>query len=300
MEAVCSSRDEVLVSTNLAVLIYWAGEFAGCLARLELETERAMARGQFARAARCWCFASSCQSALGRLGEARHSMEEARALAARVSRPIFNVLQSQENLAMVEGEGLEEVLSAYAPLTATVIPALAWALGFMHAASAVAAARLAQEQLALRHLSLVASWLERCPSWHVGFPILGCYAAETLWVLERLDQVALVEHAVLEKLIDPDFRAPMADGRLALARLCALQGRHDEAQKWLGEARRVLDEQGALPLLAIADYDESLMFVRRGGPRDAERARPLVEAARRQFEELGMTGWIRRADELTG
>lgn len=31
---------------------------------------------------------------------------------------------------------------------------------------------------------------------------------------------------------------------------------------------------------------------------DAERARPLLDAARRQFETIGMTGWIRRADDL--
>jgi hypothetical protein len=28
------------------------------------------------------------------------------------------------------------------------------------------------------------------------------------------------------------------------------------------------------------------------------RARPLLEAARGQFETIGMTGWIRRADAL--
>jgi hypothetical protein len=37
------------------------------------------------------------------------------------------------------------------------------------------------------------------------------------------------------------------------------------------------------------------MEARRGDP---ARARPLLEAARRQFESIGMTGWIRRADDL--
>lgn len=58
-------------------------------------------------------------------------------------------------------------------------------------------------------------------------------------------------------------------------------------------------EQGAPPLLAIADYDEALMLARRGGPRDADRARPLLSAAVRQFGQLGMTGWTRRAEELS-
>jgi hypothetical protein len=50
--------------------------------------------------------------------------------------------------------------------------------------------------------------------------------------------------------------------------------------------------------MAITDFDEALMFVRRGGPRDEERALSLLEAARQQFTELGMTGWQRRADEM--
>ncbi len=40
------------------------------------------------------------------------------------------------------------------------------------------------------------------------------------------------------------------------------------------------------------------MLVRRGGEGDSERARPLLEAALRQFREIGMTGWTRRAEEL--
>jgi hypothetical protein len=60
----------------------------------------------------------------------------------------------------------------------------------------------------------------------------------------------------------------------------------------------VLSGQGVLPLLAVCDHDEALMYARRAEPGDAVRAGPLVAAARRQFEDLGMIGWIRRADEL--
>jgi hypothetical protein len=60
----------------------------------------------------------------------------------------------------------------------------------------------------------------------------------------------------------------------------------------------VLAEQGARPLRAIVDHDEALMYIRRDAAGDADRAQPLLAAARQQFEELGMTGWIRRADEL--
>lgn len=97
-----------------------------------------------------------------------------------------------------------------------------------------------------------------------------------------------------------DFRTPGADGRHGLARICALTGRHEEAGQWFAEARRVLGEQGALPVLAICDLDEAVMFTRRGTPGDAELARPLLARARDQFESLAMTGWLRRADELLG
>jgi non-specific serine/threonine protein kinase len=90
----------------------------------------------------------------------------------------------------------------------------------------------------------------------------------------------------------------MVDGRLALARLCAVQGRFNEAAEWFAKARTVLDGQGMRPLRAIADYDEGLMYVRRDAVGDCEHARPLLEAALRQFRALGMPGWIRRAEHL--
>ena len=251
------------------------------------------------RAARCHAFIALTQCPLGHLEEARHGLEEAKALAARVGQPNFNVLQAQEILASAFDEGFEDLVALLTPLTTANIPALAWALGSMYAYLARASARLGQDQDALRYLGLLAPWLERAPAWSVGFATMACHAAEALWALERLDHAAVVEYAVREKVIEPDFRSPMIDGRLALARLCALQGRHEEVEKWLGEARRVLDEQGALPLLAICDFDEALMLARRGGPRDAERARPLLERARSQFTDLGMTGWIGRAEELS-
>lgn len=64
---------------------------------------------------------------------------------------------------------------------------------------------------------------------------------------------------------------------------------------------RALREKVAAPDFrsAITDFDEALMYVRRGGPGDINRARPLFEAAHRQFENLGMTGWIHQAEELS-
>jgi class 3 adenylate cyclase/tetratricopeptide (TPR) repeat protein len=298
MEAVFASRTEAAESSNLVVLFHWRGEYRDALPPLEAEAERALARGQLNRAARCFLFITCCQCALGRLEEARHSLDEARALVVRLGQPNFAAIQAEDVVVAATDEGLENLAAVVAPLLEAKVPALAWAFGFGHAYVARSCARLGRDETALRHLGLVVTWLERAPAWTTSFPIMACHAAEVLWVTGRLDHLDTIEAALRDKVVEPDFRCEMMDGRLALARLCALTGRHDEAASWFAHARRVLDEQGALPLLAIADYDEALMYVRRGQPGDLDRARPVLNAARRQFEEIGMTGWTRRADEL--
>ena len=69
----------------------------------------------------------------------------------------------------------------------------------------------------------------------------ACEVAETLWLLDRRDHLVVVERALRDKALPADFRFPMTDARLALARLCALDARHDEARRWFDAARDVLD-----------------------------------------------------------
>jgi hypothetical protein len=87
----------------------------------------------------------------------------------------------------------------------------------------------------------------------------------------------------------------MMDLRLSLARLCAIDARWEEASHWFGRARQALEDQGARPLRAIADFDHALMHARH---RRHASARPLLEAAAGQFQRIGMTGWLRRAEQL--
>lgn len=49
---------------------------------------------------------------------------------------------------------------------------------------------------------------------------------------------------------------------------------------------------------AIVDFDEALMYDRLGDQGDAGRRDESLDAPIRQFSELGMTGWQRRAKAL--
>jgi tetratricopeptide (TPR) repeat protein len=173
-----------------------------------------------------------------------------------------------------------------------------WALAAAQAAVARIFARLGQVDPAMSFLESVIVPIERAPATASNYVRLICDAAETLWLLQRLDHIDTIVANLRDKVIASDFRYTSFDGRLSLGRLSALQERFDEASRWFDEARRVLDEQGARPLRAITDYDEALMYARRDAPGDKELARPLLDAAVRGFEDIGMPGWLRRASEL--
>jgi hypothetical protein len=150
----------------------------------------------------------------------------------------------------------------------------------------------------LRALERVLPAIERATGWALTYTLLLYLVIDALWVLERTDHTEVLERNLREKTLDPDFRYPGTDARLALARLCALTGGFDEAREWFEKARHVLDDQGARPLRAITDFDEAWMEVRRGGAGDRQRALALLDAARGPFESIGMPGWLRRAEEL--
>lgn len=237
-----------------------------------------------------------CLIALGRLDEAPACIDEACALFSRAGGSMFIALHAKEQLSQALDDNWDEVDAAFAPFGAgPVVPANAWALGVIHAVVGRIDARQGRPEQAMGRLELLVPWLERAPGWTVHFPAMASYAADILCFLDRHDHVPAVERALREKVIGPDFRDTMVDGRLAMARLCAHEGRHEEARHRFTEARVVLREQGARPLLAITDYDEAVMEAERG---DAGRARALLDDAHREFEAMGMSGWLRRAGDL--
>ena len=295
MEAVYDTREEALQSPNLTVLTYWAGDYRRALSGYETETAQAERAGRWARAARGWSYITALRAALGDIEGALASVKQAETLAARLGRLVPQLFGAKDALTHALDTGWEELASAFEAVIASSDPGLAWTLGPAHAVAARARARLGRTDEALAHLVKLRPWLERAPAWTNMFSAIPCHAAETLWHLQRTDDADVIERTLNDKVIGPDFRIPGVDGRLSLARLCVMTGRDDEAASWFAEARRVLADQGALPLLAVCDHDEALMHLRRGNPRQAA---PLVDAARRRFANLGMAAWERRTEEL--
>jgi tetratricopeptide (TPR) repeat protein len=297
-----SSRADVLARApdDPVLLEFWAGEYRRSLAlweRLALEAEE---RGEIANPVWHWAQAARCHNALGDFAEARAAYERGTALATRLTGPspqTFRLAAARDEMRLAVGEGWEEARSDEALLNQ---PALEnkWTLATTIASGARIQAHLGNRKDALSLFRTLLVPLERAPAWAQNYSRLAGDAASTLWLLDCTDSIEIVEHSLRAKVVRPDFRCPMQDGRLSLARLRALQRDYDEATKWFDRARLVLDEQGARPLRAITDFDEGWMYLRRDAPGDRGRAAPLLDAALRQFRELGMWGWIRRAETL--
>jgi tetratricopeptide (TPR) repeat protein len=284
-----------------------AGEFRRARELFLQSAPESEGSGRIALAVGAYAMLARCHNALGDLDAADGAYEKAMALSARLagdpllgaqSVPAQQLVAALDELRQARGTQADESVGLARGLLAQGQPEIQWARASIDAAAARILAITGQEQEALAVLETLSGRLDRIPPWDANNTRLLCDAAHALWALQRTDHLEVIERNLREKVIAPDFRYPMFDGRQAMARLCALSGRHEEAVGWFQKARDVLDEQGARPLRAIVDYDEALLYVRRGAAGDAARAAPLVEAALSQFREIGMLGWISRAEEL--
>jgi DNA-binding SARP family transcriptional activator len=282
------------------VLLYLLGRLRPAVPPFEEAAAQARARGELAREVHCRASIARALAALGDLDAAREALAQARDLASRIpdrswSWERIHVEGALDALTMATGEDWAGIYAVFDELVSTQDPVPRWARAPMSAGCARTAAQLGRPERAMALLALPVQALARAPAWALNYTRTACDTAETLWLLGRRDHLRPVEAAVRLKALPADFRFPMMDLRLSLARLCAIDGRPDEAAHWFGQARAVLEEQGARPLRAITDFDEALMHTRL--ERHAS-ARPLLEAAAGQFERIGMTGWLRRAEQV--
>jgi class 3 adenylate cyclase/tetratricopeptide (TPR) repeat protein len=305
IEPIYCSRREVLEDPQASptALFMFAGEYRRSLPMWQQDAAENERRGALVEAMFSWASVSRCHNALGEFAEARAALDRAIALNARIPGLNFGVLNltlATAELSSTTDTGWEETWARGMDNGVAVDAGVEnnWASAFIDAYLAFALAKMNQPDLAIQKLARMPKVLEHGTPISVAYAPVACMSASTLWELNRADHTPTVERAIREKVLVTDFRYTMCNARLSLARLCALQGKHDEALKWLDQARDVLDEQGARPLRAISDYDHALMFLRRGAPGDTERAKPYLELAVRQFRDLGMTGWTSKPRTL--
>jgi len=259
-------------------------------------------QGRLAHAALAWTRVSRFHTARGEFAEATEARRRLPSLLDRIPDTSFvynHWIAAEDEWRMARDEEWgEPMLGTRGP--STDIGLVKYYRAPTDAAVARTHARMGDPERALRRLGRIPVAIEKAPAWAQNYIRMICDAAETLWLIEKTDFIDVIERNLREKIVIDVHPYPMMDGRLALARVCALQGRTDEASEWFAKARTVLEELEARPLRAIVDFDEALMFLRRGDGRDPERARPLLAAALREFRSIGMSGWIRRAEAIGG
>jgi DNA-binding winged helix-turn-helix (wHTH) protein/tetratricopeptide (TPR) repeat protein len=279
-----------------------AGVYRESLPQYRAHAERAQEDARPLLAAQLFAEISCIESALGELGGAEKSWERARQLAGESehveSVRLFLAIASGQ-LALVRGEGLEVVAEQLTRLLGLASREIEWRLGPLRAGAAAVRSALGEHEATLELIAGTRPAIEGGAGWAPHYTTMIHYACEAFWNLDREPDFAL-EAELRRKTLEPDFRCPHADARLSLARLCALAGRFDEAEKCFGEARRVLDEQDAQPLRAFCDHDEARALLRRGRSGDRPRALELLERAATRFQRVGMSGWLRRAEQLRG
>ncbi|HUA32006.1 MAG TPA: AAA family ATPase [Candidatus Binataceae bacterium] len=299
------SREEILADPYREgiPLLLLAGDCRGSLpvwAQRAAEAERS---GRIALAMDSWTFVARCQISLGDFAAARASYDRAIAMAARVSGnplPLLNLLSTRFDFLLALDDGYDELtqLPGEAELFANPPPQFKWAFAAACATNALLLARRNLPEPALQVMPPAIVGLQRGAPWGLTYSLMAADLANVLWELNRIEHIDAIEAALRDKALRTDFRFPMRESRLSLARICALHKHYDEAVQWFDRSRLVLDEMGWQPLRAIVDYDQAVMYLRRSSDGDAARAQQYLKLAQEQFRRMGMTGFIKRVEAL--
>lgn len=295
-----TSRQDVqeTAADDPGALAFWAGDHQRALELLAPMADQAEDAGQLEAAVLYAAMQARCHTALGAFADADAAFARAVDLLGRLAAPsVFagHVLAAEEERWTALGEGWGDYR---VDLSAAVDERRArWYAVVVRASTARVMARLGATDAAMDHLEPMLGAVDIAPAWAENYPRILSAAAEVHWLAGRADHADLLARNAADKVLEADFRYPMTDVRLTLARLAAVRGRDDEALEWFAQARAVVDEQGARPLSVVVDHDEAVVRIRTGDLSGASalRARGLGVA-----EALGMGGWARALAPTSG
>jgi class 3 adenylate cyclase len=260
-----------------------------------------LARGVIASTVFDLALLARVQNVLGEYDGAQASLDQGFALLPRIaetSNPALQLFAAFLLQRSVRGELIPSTeLAGFAPFGDSPDVRWAWVAVTAFRGSLLAQEGNADEAIAVLHEIMPV--IERAGGWAQNYPTLTYSAAYALWYLQRTDELEVIERNLRAKVVEPDIRYPECDGRTALALLCGLDRRIDEARNWFDEARRVLEEQGSEPLLVAVDYEEAVMNHRLGTPDDLARARVLLDRARARCTHPALAPWLARIDDLS-
>jgi hypothetical protein len=299
--AVWDHRDEILASDtdDVWALTMWAGRYGAALPLWQRAATAAEARGQLAEAVSSWAGAASCAVALGHLADADRWTDRARDLARRIElRGAFalHLVGARDQLVHARADGFDDLMEWLSELTVyRTDRAQRWAEAATYAAMGRIFAGEGRVDDARAMVDGVVEVLPEAPAAVVGTNRMVGDAVAACWLTVDTRHLDVLADAVQRLVVEPDFRCPMIEPRHVHARLLALAGDVDGARRRFAAARAVAVEDGLRPLRVILDHDEALLLLRQGR---AEEAAPYLDAASRRATQLGMVGWVRRAERL--
>jgi DNA-binding CsgD family transcriptional regulator len=277
--------------------LYWTGGFreAADVCRELLDT--AARYGSLPGRAYALVTLAETQMTMGDFEAARATGAEAAELVARLGpgHRLHLILETLRELeVMYVGGDWSWAIERYGPEVER--RSLRWGAGQLSLAGVIARARAdRREQAEVERLlaSLTPALRARGARSPIQSPTV-CNCAHAVWELSLVDRAEEYRRLALE-LIEAGVGENAGHSReLVVARMASLLGDLDQSLDYFERARVMLARSGQRPLRAIADHDEAVVRLRAGVAGASE----VLSAARAQFERLGMTVWLERANAL--
>jgi NAD+-dependent secondary alcohol dehydrogenase Adh1 len=219
LAAVHARRERIpgAAAADPTVGAFLIGDYAGAVPRFAAEADAAEADGRLAWAVYCRAGEARCRIALGALAEARTSLEQSRELVRRLpALPLgWQLLHhegAEDAMTAALDTGWPERMAAFDRWMRPG-PERHWGSAGITAIGARGQARMGESRSALPLLARPVRALGLAPAWAPNYARTAYEVAETLWLLDRRDHLALVEQALRDRALP--VRLPVPHDRLA-------------------------------------------------------------------------------------